>query len=62
MPVVHVTAFVQQRGTGARDEPARESRHVKVTAASYEDAKRAVLVDLQDGWIVAAWYVNTSDG
>lgn len=56
--MIHLTAFVQQRGTGARNEDARESREVTVEADTYSEAKRLILDQLPDGWIVGSFRVS----
>ena len=56
--MIHLTAFLQQRGTGARGEGARESREVTVEADTYADAKRLILEQLPDGWIVGSFRVS----
>ncbi|HEY5784817.1 MAG TPA: hypothetical protein VIT65_08565 [Microlunatus sp.] len=56
---VQVEAHIRQRGTGARDEPERESRTIAVDADSFEDAKRKVVAQLPgDDWLVASWRVS----
>ena len=55
---VLVTAHLQQRGTGSRDEAERASRTVEVNAASFDDGKRLVQEQLPDGWVVASWRVD----
>lgn len=56
---VRVEAHIRQRGTGERDEPARESRTIAVDADSFEDAKRLVVEQLPgDDWLVASWLVS----
>ena len=58
---VHVTAHLQQRGTGSRDEAERASRTVEVNAASFDDGKRLVQEQLPDGWVVASWTSRPAD-
>lgn len=55
---VLMTAHLQQRGTGSRDQAERESRTVEVNAASFDDGKRLVQEQLPDGWVVASWRVD----
>ena len=56
--MIHLTAFIQRRGTGARDEGVRESREITADAASYADAKRSILEQLPDGWVVGSFRVS----
>ena len=55
--MIRLTAFVQQRGTGARDEDSRESREISVDAESYAEVKRSILEQLPDGWVVGSFRV-----
>ena len=55
---VHLTAHLQQRGTGSREEAERASRTVEVSAATFDDGKRLVQEQLPDGWVVASWRVD----
>lgn len=55
---VHLTAHLQQRGTGSREETERASRTVEVSAATFDDGKHLVREQLPDGWIVASWRVD----
>ena len=55
---VHLTAHLQQRGTGRPDGSERGSRTVEVNAASFDDGKRLVQQQLPDGWVVASWTVD----
>ena len=55
--MIRLTAFVQQRGTGARDEDSRESREISVDAETYAEAKRSILEQLPDGWVVGSFRV-----
>ena len=57
---IHVIAYVREKGTGARDEPPRQSRHIEVDADDYESAKAAVRRQLPDGWMVGSWRVEPS--
>lgn len=56
--MIHVVAWARERGTGARDEPPRESRFIQVDADSFESAKEAVLAELADDWLVGSWRVE----
>ena len=56
--MIHLTAFIQQRGTGARDEGSRETREITADAATYADAKRRILEQLPDGWVVGSYRVS----
>ena len=55
---VHLTAHLQQRGTGSREEAERASRTVEVSAATFDDGKRLVQEQLPEGWVVASWRVD----
>lgn len=55
---VHLTAHLQQRGTGNREEAERTSQTVEVSAATFDDGKRLVQEQLPDGWVVASWRVD----
>jgi hypothetical protein len=55
---VHMTAHLQQRGIGSRDDAEPASRTVEVNAASFDDGKRLVREQLPAGWLVASWRVD----
>lgn len=55
--MICLTAFVQRRGTGVRDEGSRESREISVEAETYAEAKRSILEQLPDGWVVGSFRV-----
>ncbi len=57
--MIQVTAVIQQRGTGARDEGPGESREITVSADSYADAKRSILEQLPNGWIIGSFRVSS---
>ena len=55
---VHLTAHLQQRGTGSREEAERASRTVEVSAATFDDGKQLVEEQLPEDWVVASWRVD----
>lgn len=55
---VCLTAHLQRRGTGSRDETERATQIVEVHAATFEDGKQLVQEQLLEGWIVASWRVD----
>ncbi len=56
--VIHLGAFVQERGTGTGDERVLQSRHIEVEAPDFASGKRFVIDQLPPGWIVASWRVS----
>lgn len=55
---VHLTAHLQQRGSGGREETDRPFRIVEVSAETFDDGKQLVHDQLPTGWIVASWRVE----
>lgn len=55
---VIVHADLCRRGTGERDAPQPERRHVQVEAATYEAGRDRIREDLTEGWIVASLRVE----
>jgi len=55
---VIVHAYLRQAGTGQRDAPELEHRHVQVEAETYDAGRAQITADLPEGWIVASWRVE----